>query len=243
MENPTPHDQDESRSMSEKSGSEHDLTKQVSNSSTTQRNGHMHDSTPTATRGEQSIGTPAMPPPPRPNFKTTPNSAQPSNHSQRDSTQELLAASTEKKHGSGRQRTMSSKDSSQEPTKPITRKRSHEENDRRQVVEEVDDGDDDDEDEDATDEFNEPANAISPFDWENLQQRYHDQMRHCGEQEQDLYREFSRLCNVSFLSRVKYQVTDNLSTSTSGPTLDPSTRRIVASSGMHIHATSTTAEC
>jgi hypothetical protein len=197
MENPTPHDQDDSRSMSEKSDSDQGLTKQTTNNSGTHVNGQLYDSTPTTVRGEQSSGTPAMPPPPRPNFKATPTSAQPSSHSQQDSSQELSVTSSEKKHGSGRQRTTSSKGSSQETTKPVTRKRSHEEIDRRQAAEDLDDQDDEGNDEEASDEFKEPANAISPFDWEGLQQRYHDQMQHCADQEQDVYRQFGELCDVS----------------------------------------------
>jgi hypothetical protein len=236
MENPTPHDQDDSRSMSEKSVSDQGLTKQTTTNSATHVNGQMYDSTPTTVRGEQSTGTPAMLPPPRPNFKATPTSAQPSSHSQQDSNQDLPVASSEKKRGSGRQRTTSSKDPTQETTKPVTRKRSHEEIDRRPAAEDSDDQDDESHDEEANDEFKEPANAISPFDWEGLQQRYHDQMRHCGQQEQELYRQFEELCSVSFHNHIRHQSTDSPSISTCGPILVPATKRIVASSGKHIHA-------
>ena len=236
MENPTPHDQDDSRSMSEKSVSDQGLTKQTTTNSATHVNGQLYDSTPTTVRGEQSTGTPAMLPPPRPNFKATPTSAQPSSHSQQGSNQDLPVASSEKKRGSGRQRTTSSKDPAQETTKPVTRKRSHEEIDRRPSAEDSDDQDDESHDEEANDEFKEPANAISPFDWEGLQQRYHDQMRHCGQQEQELYRQFEELCSVSFHNHIRHQSTDSPSISTCGPILVPATKRIVASSGKHIHA-------
>jgi hypothetical protein len=237
MENPTPHEPDHSRSMSEKSGSDQDLTKQPSNGSTTQKSGQMHDSTPTTSRGEQPTGTPAMPPPPRPNFKATPTSAQPSSHSTQDSSQDLSAASSEKKHGSGRQRTTSSRDSGQEATKPITRKRSHEEIDRRQAAEDVDDHDDEGHDEEATDEFKEPANAISPFDWRNIEERYHDQVQYYHKQEQDLYRQFGELSNVSVPHDTKHHSTDKCSTFTSGLSPEHTMRRTVASSGTYIHAT------
>ena len=200
MESPTPQDKDDSRSASEKSSSDQGHRQQNSNSSTTLKNGQTPDATPTAVRSEQSIGTPLMLPPPKPNFKATPTSAQPSAHSvQEGPSQEFGAPVTEKKRSSDRQRTTSSKNPSQEPAKPVTRKRSHEEIDQRQAAEEVDNEDDDGNDEDATDEFNEPANAISPFDWENLERRYHQQTQDCTEQEQDLYRQFSELCQVSLL--------------------------------------------
>lgn len=199
MEDPAPHDNDDSMSMSEKSGSEHGLTKQVTNGSITSKSGQVHDatSTPTAVRSEQSTWTPAMPPPPRPNFKATPTSAQPSNHSAQDSSQESVTTVTEERPSNARQRTVSSKNSAQETTKPVTRKRSHEEIDRRQATEEEEDIAEDDEY--ANDEFNEPANPISPFDWEDLELRHHRQMSDCAKQEQALYGQFDELCRVSFL--------------------------------------------
>jgi hypothetical protein len=238
MENPTPHENDDSRSVSEKSNSDQSLAKQASQSSSTQKNSQMPDSTPTAVRSEQSSWTPAMPPPPRPNFKATPTSAQPSSHSSQDSSQTLPAASAEQKHASGRQRTTSSKDASQEATRRVTRKRSHEEIDRRQAAEEVNDDEDDhdDHDQDATDEFNEPANAISPFDWADLQRRYHHQAEDYDQQEQDLYRQFGELSNVSFPYNIKHHSTDNSSTSSSGLSPGPTTRRIEASSGTNLYA-------
>jgi hypothetical protein len=236
MENATPHDQNDSGSMSEKSGSDQGLTKQPSNGSTTQKSGQMHDSTPTTSRGEQPTGTPAMPPPPRPKFKATPTSAQPSSYSQQDSSQELPVASSEKKHGSGRQRTTSSRDSGQEATKPVTRKRSHEEIDRRQAAEDVDDQDDEGQDEEATDEFKEPANPVAPFDWRNLEERYHDQVQDYAKQESDLYRQFGELSNVSLPRDTKHHSTNNCSTSTSGLSPEHTMRRSVASNGAYIHA-------
>ena len=240
MENPAPHDQDDTRSASEKSSSDQSLVKQASQSSSTQRNSQMPDSTPTAVRSEQSTWTPAMPPPPRPNFKATPTSAQPSSHFTQDSSQELPTAPAEKKHDSGRQRTTSSKDASQETPQQVTRKRCREEIDRRQAVEQVNDDDDDDDhddhDQDATDEFNEPANAISPFDWADLQRRYHDQVEDYDQQEQDLYRQFGELSNVSFPYSIKLHSTDNISTFTPGLSPEPVTRRIEASSGTHFYA-------
>ena len=204
MDNPTPHDQDDSRSVSEKSTPDQGLTKQSSNGSATQKSGQMQDSTPTTVRGEQSTWTPAMPPPPRPNFKATPTSAQPSSHSQRDSSQDFAVAPVEKKQGSGHHRTSSSKDASQETTKSATRERSHEQIDRRQTTGELHDEDSNGHDQEATDEFKEPANAISPFDWMDLEQRYHQQVQGYAEQEQDLYRQFGELTNVKFPHGVKH---------------------------------------
>ena len=243
METPTPQDKDGSRSVSEKSSSDKEHTQQTPSRSTTLENRQMHDATPTAARSKQSIGTPAMPPPPKPNFKATPTSAQPSSHSTQDSSQEPSAAMTEKKRVSGSQCTTSSKDSSQEATKPVTRKRSHEEIDRRKAAEDVDNEDDDDDDVDATDEFNEPANAISPFDWTDLRRRYHQQVQYCSEQEQDLYRQFGELCQVRFSHHINRLPTDNRSTSTSGPSPEPTTRRNAATNGSHIHSTSAATKC
>ena len=238
MENPTPHEQDDSRLVSENNGSDQGLTKQASNNSVTHVNGQMYDSTPTTVRNEQPSTTPAMPPPPRPNFKATPTSAQPSSHSTQDSSQTLPAPSVEKKHGNGRQRTTSSKDASQEATQRVTRKRSYEEIDRRQAAEESDEEDEDDHDQDATHEFNEPANAISPFDWEELQQRYHDQVGEYRQQEEYLYRQFRELSEVSSTRNFNHSSTDNGSTSSSGPGPEPIMRTRVAASGMYIGAAS-----
>lgn len=196
MENSTTKGEDaNSRSASEKNTSDTNLKTRDSgddhsnSSKSTRGQAENENATPTPKPqhgGQQSSTTPKMAPPPRPNFRGTPSSAQPSKPaSSVDS--EPPASSVETTQNGSRQPAASSKPPAKDAVHATPRKRGHVEIDRQQKVD----------DEDSTDEENEPANAIAAFDWMDLESRYHQQMDQYRVQEQDLYRSFDELCGVS----------------------------------------------
>jgi hypothetical protein len=190
MEDSTTQPEANSRSASERSASDPELKTRGSGSSMSSKSARSEDESTTPTGmpqhgGQQSSAMPGMAPPPRPNFKSTPSSAQPSQHiSSVDS--ELPTTSTETTRNGGRQPAAPSKNATKETVHATSRKRSHVEVDQQQTVD----------DEEAADEDNEPANSIAAFDWMDLESRYHQQMNHFLAQEQDLYKSFGELCEV-----------------------------------------------
>lgn len=178
-------------SVSKSSISDPDLKTRDSGSSTSSsKSTHGQDESTTPTgqprhSGQQSSAMPAMAPPPKPNFKATPTSAQPSQPAN-SADPELPFVSAEPNRNGGRQPATSSKHLAKETVQATPRKRSHVEVDRQQAAD----------DDDSTDEDNEPAVSIAAFDWMELESRYHQQMDQYRAQEQDLYRSFDELIQV-----------------------------------------------
>jgi hypothetical protein len=196
MEDPTSQAEASSRSASERSASDPELKTRGSGSFMSSESARSQDESTTPTGmphhgGQQPSAMSGMAPPPRPNFKATPSSAQPSQPiSSVD--QELPTLSTETTMNGGRQPPAPSKTVTKDTVHTTPRKRSHVEVDHQRTA-------DDDE---ATDEDNEPANSIAAFDWTELESRYHQQMNHFQTQEQDLYKSFGELCDVRNISFV-----------------------------------------
>lgn len=190
MDNTTNRSEAASRSGSDRSMSDHDLKKRSSNSSTSTKTSHDQDDSRTPTNkphsGGQQTSTTPMAPPPKPNFKATPTSAQPVQSNDHESDHNPPAASVESTQDDTRQPTQPSKLPIKSTPQATPRKRSHVEVDRQQPAD----------DEESTDEDREPANPISSFDWEELESRYHQQIHHFAAQEQELYRSFNDLCGV-----------------------------------------------
>jgi len=60
------------------------------------------------------------------------------------------------------------------------------------------DGDQEPEDEEVESaELPDPQDRINDFDWEDLQEKYHDMIKERGNTEQELYEEFTNLINVA----------------------------------------------
>lgn len=190
MEKSTSRGEADSRSVSEKSTSDQDLKKRGSNSATSSGSSHGQNgnNTPTNTplHGGQQMSTTPMAPPPKPNFKATPTSAQPLQTEDQEPDRNLPASSEDTTQDETRQQAQPSKLPVKSTPHATPRKRSHVEVDRQEPA---DDGED-------TDEDREPADSIAPFDWMELESRYHQQMHQYGAQEQELYSSFSDLCNV-----------------------------------------------
>ncbi|TLD07939.1 hypothetical protein E2P81_ATG10563 [Venturia nashicola] len=193
MEKPTNLSEADSRSMSERSTSDQDLKKRSTNS--TASSGSNHDQNDSRTpmnkslqNGQQSSTTP-MAPPPKPNFKATPTSAQPLQSEDHEPDHNPPASLEDTTQDETRQQAQPSKLPIKSTPHATLRKRSHVEVDRQQPA---DDGDD-------TDEDREPADSIAPFDWMELESRYHQQMHQYGAQEQELYGSFSELCNYFYV--------------------------------------------
>jgi hypothetical protein len=190
MEDPTTQPEAYSRSASERSASDPEMKTRGSGNSVSSKSARSQDESTTPAgmpqhSGQQSSAMPGMAPPPKPNFKATPSSAQLSQPiSSVDS--ELPTTSTETTRNGGLQPLAPSKNATKDTVHATPRKTSHVEVDQQQTA-------DDDE---ATDEDNEPANSIAAFDWMDLESRYHQQMDHFHTQEQDLYKSFSELCDV-----------------------------------------------
>lgn len=191
MEDSVTQGENNSRSASEKGVSDRDQKKRGSGSTASSKsNENQEDSTtPTANppHGSQHF---AMAPPPKPNFKATPTSAQPSKSmsqsSNQEASQELPAASSQTIANHDHQPAAPSKQSANDKSHATSRKRSHVEVDQEPTAR----------DQESSDEDAEPADQIATFDWMELETRYHRQMEHYAAEEQDLYRSFSELCGV-----------------------------------------------
>jgi hypothetical protein len=178
-----------SRSASERSASDPELKTRGSGSSMSSKSARSQDESTTPAGmpqqgGQQSSTMPGMAPPPKPNFKATPTSAQISQPISSVDTE--LPKFTETTRNGGRQPAAPSRNATKDTVHATPRKRSHVEVDQQQTAD----------DEESTDEDNEPANSIAAFDWMELESRYHQQMDHFLAQEQDLYKSFGELCQV-----------------------------------------------
>lgn len=188
------HSEAESGSVSEKSSTGHAQDEGSSINSASANTGKAHDAPATKPHSvaKQSTGPSAMgPPPPKPDFRATPTSAQPSQPREPNTNQD---APTKSKANGGRKPTTSAIPAPKESTKTATRKRSHGE---------VAEPRETDEDDESDEEFNEPANPIGEFDWEDLESRYHQRMGQLGDQEQELYHSFGELIDVRPLARLQ----------------------------------------
>lgn len=145
--------------------------------------------TPSTDKADRVITDPAMPPPPRPNFKAAATSTQPSQITDIDVDEDAPSESTGAKQDHDDPRAPSSKTATQKTPHAPSRKRSHEKPGRQQDLGEGQNSE-------PTDIFYEPANAIEAFDWEDLESRYHHQMQDFAAQEQDIYNSFHELCGV-----------------------------------------------
>lgn len=145
--------------------------------------------TPSTVQADRVMKDSAMPPPPRPDFKAMPTSAQPPRTPDVDVDEEAPLEAI----GAERDLEDRSAPSSKMPTQTTQhaplRKRSHEKIERQQESGE-------DQNSEPTDIFYEPANAMEGFDWEDLESRYHRQMQDFAAQEQDIYNSFNELCVV-----------------------------------------------
>ena len=193
MEDSTTHGEVNSKSASERSTSDTDQKKRGSGSTVPSRSNHnQEDSTTPKTKPPQgSQQQSAMGPPPKPNFKATPTSAQPgksmSQASSQEPSQELPATSSQA-IGNGDDQPAAPSKHPANTTHATTRKRSHVEVDQDQETTA--------QDQESSDEDAEPADQIASFDWNGLEQRYHDQMGQYTVQEQELYQSFHELCEV-----------------------------------------------
>jgi hypothetical protein len=195
MEDSTTLGENNSRSASEKGVSDTEQKKRGSGSIASSKPNHnFEESTTPKTKPPQ--GSQQMGPPPKPNFKATPTSAQPSKSmtqaSSQDATQELPAESSQTVENGGDQPAASSKHPINDTTHATSRKRSHVEVDPEPTAH----------DQESSDEDAEPADRIAPFDWMELESRYHHQMDHYRVQEQELYQSFHDLCEVIYGSLV-----------------------------------------
>lgn len=145
--------------------------------------------TPSTSEADRVIKDSAMPPPSRPNFKAPPNSAQPLRTTDTELDQEDPSKPTGAEHDREDHGALSSNMATHKTPQPPSRKRSHEKTGRQQTS-------GDDHNAEPTDMFYEPANAIEGFDWEDLESRYHHQMRFFAAQEQEIYNSFNELCGV-----------------------------------------------
>ncbi|GAB7334011.1 hypothetical protein MBLNU13_g06107t2 [Cladosporium sp. NU13] len=195
MEDPTTQGESNSQSASEKGISDGDQKKRGSGSTTSFKpNQNQEDSTtPTANPPQGSQQQFTMAPPPRPNFKATPTSAQPSKSmsqaSSQEASQELPAASSQTIGNGDHQPAASSEHHANDRTNATPRKRSHVEVDQEPTVH----------DQESSDDDAEPADQIAPFDWVGLEQRYHHQMGQYATEEQELYRSFNELCGYFYV--------------------------------------------
>lgn len=198
MENPATRDEAESRSVSENSSTDHNRNEETPSHGASSRNGRVHDATttpaPSASKPhsvpKQPSGSFAMAPPPKPNFKATPTSAQPQHSVEPEVEEEVPTASVKSKRNGGREPTTSAIPAPKESSKTASRKRSHGE------INQPQEADDDEENE----EFMEPANPIAAFDWMDLESRYHQRVSELRDEEQELYHSFEELVNVRFLT-------------------------------------------
>lgn len=230
MENPATRDEADSRSVSENSSIEHNRIEETSSRCASSRTGRVHDTTttpaPSASKShsvpKQPSGSLAMDPPPKPNFKATPTSAQPQHSVEPEVDEEAPAASVKSKRNGGHEPTTSAIPAPKESSKTASRKRSHGEiNQSREA----------DDDTEENEEFIEPANPIAPFDWMDLQSRYHQRVSELRDEEQELYHSFEELVSVRVLICHRFQLTNSCSTSSCGAREVTNMKWIAASSG------------
>jgi hypothetical protein len=199
MEDSIAHGEANSRSASERSVSDTDQKKRGSGSTATSKPSYnQEESTTPKTKPPHGSQQPsAMGPPPKPHFKATPTSAQPSKSisqaSSQEPSQELPAVSSQA-IGNGDDQPAAPSKHPANTTHATTRKRSHVEVDQDQETTAHD--------QESSDEDAEPADQIASFDWNGLEQRYHDQMGQYTAQEQELYQSFHELCEVTCASLV-----------------------------------------
>jgi hypothetical protein len=203
MEDSTTHGEANSRSASEKSVSDTDQKKRGSGSTATSKPSYnQEESTTLKTKPPHGSQQPsAMGPPPKPHFKATPTSAQPSKSMSQTPTQEAsqeLPAASSQAVGNGDDQPAAPSKHPANTTQATPRKRSHVEIDQYQEPTTHD--------QESSDEDVEPADQIATFDWNDLEQRYHDQMEQYVAQEQDLYRSFNELCGVIYTSLLPFVV-------------------------------------
>jgi hypothetical protein len=194
MEDSTTHGENNSRSASEKGVSDTEQKKRGSGGSNSSKpNQIQEDSTTPKTMPPHGSQQFTMGPPPKPNFKATPTSAQPSNSmsqvSSQSATQELPAASSQTIGNGDDQPAAPSKHPINNTTQATSRKRSHVEVDQEPTAH----------GQESLDEDAEPADKIAPFDWMELESRYHHQMDQYAIQEQELYSSFHQLCQVTYV--------------------------------------------
>ena len=195
MEDTTTHGEANLESASERSISDTDQKKRGSGSTASSKTSYNQENstTPKTQPPHTSQQQSAMGPPPKPNFKATPTSAQPGKSmgqaSSQDPSQELPATSSQA-IGNGDDQPAAPSKLTVNTTHATTRKRSHVEVDQDQESTAHD--------QESSNEDAEPADQIVTFDWNDLEQRYHDQMEQYAAQEQDLYRSFNELCGVIY---------------------------------------------
>lgn len=231
MEDSTTQGENNSRSASEKDIADADLKTRGSGSTASSKSepNQEESTTPTANPPQGGQQQFTMGPPPRPNFKATPTSAQPSESTIRalsqEASQDLPAASSRTTRNGGHQPAAPFKQPANDKTHATPRKRSHVEVDQEPTAQ----------DQESSDEDAEPADQIASFDWRELEQRYHDQMDRYSTEEQDLYRSFNELCGVTYALLFRIVIFANQhSTSTSGPRPDTPTRWNEASNGISL---------
>ena len=187
------HGEANSRSASDRSISDTDQKKRISGSTTSSKASHNQEdsTTPTAKPPSGSQSQATMGPPPRPNFKATPTSAQPSKMtsqaSSQETSQEDSLVSKELSRNDDHQPAAPSKHPTNDTVHATPRKRNHVEVDQEPTTH----------GQESSDEDAEPADQIASFDWMELQNRYHHQMGQYRAQEHDLYNSFHDLCGVN----------------------------------------------
>lgn len=160
----------------------------TSDSSQTQRSGET--TTPATTKkshqAQPSSAAQMMGPPPRPDFKATPTSAQPPQQSEKNQNQEQPTQSANKIRGGGSRIPTASKPENSTPRK-TNGKHTRNEPDPPQETPK---------DDAETEVFNDPSNPLAAFDWMELEARYHQEMDDYLKQEHEIFRSFRELCQV-----------------------------------------------
>lgn len=197
MDNPEMNEQPGSDVSSEKAHVEHDEDEQQesnigSSPSSSQSQRSNETTTPavleTTHQNQPSTAAHTMAPPPIPNFKATPTSAQPAHLPESELDQEPPATPINKNGGS-KSRIPTSSKQEKSTARAINGKRRRDEPDQQQQPPAFDDP--------ATEAFNDPSNPLPPFDWTDLESRYHHKMNDYAQQEGEIYRSFHELCDVS----------------------------------------------
>lgn len=126
-----------------------------------------------------------MAPPPKPNFKSTPTSAQQPRPAETESNQDSPAQTADESRSGG----------SRIPTSSKHEKATMRTTNGKRRLGEIDQHQPRNDDSDVK-PFNDHAKSLDAFDWMDLETRYHHQMDDFGRQEQEIYRSFEDLCNV-----------------------------------------------
>lgn len=158
-----------------------------SDSSHTQRSGET--TTPANTKNHQTQSSSAAQmtgPPPRPDFKATPNSAQPPQQIDTEQNREHPTPSTDKTRGGASRIPTSSKPDKSTPRKANGKRPRDEPHQQKEALN----------DDAATETFNDPSNSLAAFDWMELEARYHQEMDDYLKQEHEIFRSFRELCQV-----------------------------------------------